>query len=241
MNNVCLQTTKRQWLPKRRLLWAIGGIATGALCILLVLLYLAYRQGRIEQEVVADLLSKSPGGSAHVDILPTWRNRLYELLGIPKPVTDLFLKGNQITDDNLAKLEYLQHLTLLSLDQCSITDKGIKEIGKLPGLEHLTLFYCNNITDASLNNLATMRSLTTLNISTDSNQVSGCNVYCLSALPNLGTLQLVGCLGISDDAVEPLASLNHLDHLDIRGTSISEEGANRLERALPNTMVLTDY
>ena len=86
-----------------------------------------------------------------------------------------------------------------------------------------------------------MRSLEALDIGAFAPKITGHNIQSLSALPNLGTLNLVDCLEISDDAVEPLASLKHLDHLDIRGTSISEEGAKRLERALPNTMVLTDY
>lgn len=241
MNDVHLQPEKRRWPPIRRLLWAIGGIAAGASCVLLALLYLAYGQGRIEQEVVADLLFKSPDGSAQVDILPTWRNRLYDLLGIPKPVTNLFLKGNQISDNDLAKLESLEHLDLLTIDQCPITDTGLREIAKVRTLTHLGLFGCDRITDMSLTYLGTMRSLETLDICTFRAKISGGGIHNLSALPNLGTLNLVDCLEISDNAVEPLASLNHLDTLDIRGTSISEEGANRLRRALPNTIVLTDY
>jgi len=240
MNDVRLQPKKRRWLPVRRLLLAIGGIGAGGLCILLVLLYLAYRQGRIEQEVVADLLSKSPGGSAQVDILPTWRNRLYDLLGIPKPVTDLCLKGNQINDDDLARLESLQRLTSLSLDQCPITDDGIREIAKLRTLTHLNLFGCDDITDTSFTYLGTMRSLEMLDVAAFAPKITGRNIQSLSALPNLGTLNLVDCLEISEDAVQPLASLTHLDTLDIRGTSISEEGAKRLRRALPNTIVLAD-
>jgi hypothetical protein len=60
-------------------------------------------------------------------------------------------------------------------------------------------------------------------------------------LPNLETLNFVDCIGISDDAVKALASLNHLDTLDIRGTSISEEGVKHLKRDLPKTIVLSDY
>ena len=241
MNDVRLQSKRRGWLSKRRLLWGVSGMAAGGMCILLTLLYLAYRQGRIEQEVVAHLLSKSPGGSAHVDPLPTWRNRLYDLLGIPKPVTDLDLKGNQINDDDLARLVSLRNLQLLGIDQCPITDDGVKEVAKVGTLRHLSLFGCDGITGTSLTYLGTMKSLETLDITTFRVKITGRNIQNLSALPNLGTLNLVDCLEISDRAVEPLASLDHLDTLDIRGTSISEEGANRLRRALPNTIVLTDY
>lgn len=241
MNDMRLQANRRRWLSKRRLLSGVGGVAAGGLCVLLTLLYLAYRQGRIEQEVVAYLLSKSPDGSAHVDPLPTWRNRLYDLLGIPKPVTDLDLRGNGISDDDLATLESLRNLQLLVIDQCPITDDGVKEVAKVETLRHLCLFECDDITDTSFTYLGRMRSLEMLDIAAFSAKITGRNIQSLSALPNLGTLNLVDCLEISDDAVQPLASLNHLDTLDIRGTSISEVGANRLRRALPNTIVLTDY
>jgi hypothetical protein len=241
VNDVRLQPKRRRWVSKRRLLWGVGGLAAGGLCILLTLLYLAYRQGRVEQEVVAHLLSKSPEGSAHVDPLPTWRNRLYDLLGIPKPVTSLFLKGNQINDGALARLESLGHLDLLSIDQCPITDDGVREIAKVRTLTHLNLFGCDGITDTSFTYLGTMRSLEMLDIAAFAPKITGRNIQSLSALPNLGTLNLVDCSEISDDAVQPLTSLTHLDTLDIRGTSISEEGAKRVRLALPNTIVLTDY
>jgi len=241
MNDVRLQPKTRRWLTMRRLLWGVGGIAAGGLCILLILLYFAYRQGRIEQEVVADLLSKSPGGSAQVDDRPGWRTRLYETLGIPRPVTALFLAGKQINDHDLTKLESLSELRLLSLDQCSITDEGVREIVRVPTLESLSLLGCDDITDRSLSYLGTLESLTTLNICTFRAQISSRNIHCLSALPSLEILDVGSCPGISDDAVEPLASLSHLVNLDIRGTSISEEAAKRLGRALPNTIVLTDY
>jgi len=241
VKDVSLQAQRRRWLCNRRLLWAFGGIAAGGLCTLLIPLYLAYRQGRIEQEVVAALLSKSPGGFTEVDDRPGWRNRLYETLGIPRPVTGLFLEGNQVKDEDLAKLDSLKHLTLLSLDQCPITDEGVKEIVKVRTLESVSLFFCNEITDTGLTYLGSKKSLTALHISTDSDRISGRGIHSLSAIPHLEILDLNSCSGISDDAVEPLASLNRLVNLDIRGTSISGEGVNRLRRALPNTIVLTDY
>lgn len=198
-------------------------------------------QGRSDQEVVAYLLSKNPGGSAHVDTLDTWQNRLSDLLGIPKPVTDLSLKGHQVNDDDLARLELLGHLESLDLDGCPITDDGVREIAKVRTLLYLGLFGCHEITDMSFTYLGTMKSLEMLNIAGFPPKITARNIQSLSALPNLGTLHLDCCQEISDEAVEPLASLTQLDTLDIRGTSISEEGASRLERALPNTMVFTDY
>lgn len=64
MNDIRLHLDKRPWLDFGWLRGVIGGITAGGLCILLVSLYFAYRQGRIEQATVADILSISPGGAA---------------------------------------------------------------------------------------------------------------------------------------------------------------------------------
>jgi len=239
MNDMPLKLNRRRWPSKRRLLWSVGRVAAGGLCIFLTLLYLACRQARIEQEVVADLLSKSAGGRASVDSLPTWRNRLYDLLGIPRPVRYLNLRGKQITDDDLARLKSLHRLELLSLDECSITDNGVREIAKVPTLRSLSLVACHGITDTSFIYIGRMRSLQYLDICWFLPKITGRNIEHLSALPNLATLHLVDCPAMSDDAVEALASLKQLDTLDIRGTAISEDGRRRLEIALPNTIVLS--
>jgi hypothetical protein len=241
MNDIHLHSENRRWLPKHWMLRAISGIVVCGLCIILVLYYFAYRHVRMEQEVVADFLSRSPGGTALVDNRPSLFNSLYDTLGISKPVTDLFLKGTQIKDSDLNSLESLKFLTSLSVDQCPITDEGVKKIVKVRTLESLSLFGCEGITDASLTYLGTLVSLTSLHITAASDRVSASNIQCLEALPNLEILDLSQCCGISDNAVEQLASLKHLINLDICGTSISEEGAKRLCRVLTKTIVLTDY
>ena len=92
-----------------RLQWTVGWTAAGALCTIVVLLSSAYRQGRIEQDIVANLLSKSPDGAADVDIQPAWYGRVYQTLGIRRPVTSLFLDGDQLKDDDFEKLDTLRH------------------------------------------------------------------------------------------------------------------------------------
>src|SRR4051812_43545572 len=120
MNGVRSQSKRRRWLSIRRLLCAINVVVAVASCTFPVLVFVAYRQARIEREIVADLLAKSSGGSADVDSIPTWQNRLYDLLGIPRPVTWLVLRGPQINDHDLAKLKSLRSLQTLRIDQCPI-------------------------------------------------------------------------------------------------------------------------
>jgi len=226
--------------PKRRWLQAVGGVLAVALCMVLVLLLsFAYWRAAIEEQVVAHFSSKAPATIIEVDERPCWLNRVYEILRIRKPVTGLHLKGSQISDRDLTKLKSLRNLECLSVDQCPISDQGVKEIAGLQTLTSLDFFYCQNITDRSLRYLGTMKSLDGLVIT--GGRITGHNLQCLDGLMNLEVLDLFSCDGISDDAVESLASLTHLVELDIRGTSISEKGARRICRALPDTTVFTDY
>jgi len=234
-----MKTDQRCWLPNRRYLW-YGGLAVAGICVVaLVAFCLVQRRGPTEQEIVAKLLSKDPNAFIDVDGRPTWANSVREILGIPKPVTSVFLHGAQITDADLASLGGLSHLQLLTLEQCAITDEGVKEIAMLRTLEALTLGACP-ITDASLAHLGSLKSLASLNLYAPGKPISGCNIRCLSALPKLAILTLADCDEISDDVVEALASLKHLLNLDIRRTSISDEGARRLAIALPETLIIAD-
>ena len=237
-----LRLIENGWSARYWLLCKVGVIIGLLFCILMfVFLYLEYRRGKIEQEIVESLLSKSPLGSADVDSQDSLCYRFYSILGISRPVNYIFLKGNQIHDNNLKELVSLPHLTLISIDQCPITDQGVKEIAKVQTLESLNLFFCDNITDVSLEYLGTAKSLEDLDISTNSKQLTGRSIHCLSELPNLEKLSLYSCVGVSDDAVESLSLLKHLVNLDIRGTLISKEGAKRLCSELPKTLILTDY
>jgi hypothetical protein len=229
------------WHRNPRSLWYGGPVVVGVCVVLLLIAFcILYRHGQTENEIVAKLLSKDPNGSFDVDHLPTWVNSVRGRIGIPNPVTDVILHGSQITDADLASLGGFSHLRSLSFDQCAITDEGVKWISRLRTLEHLSLGACPTITDTSLAYLRSLKSLASLNLYAPGKRISSCNICCLSALPKLDILAVADCDGISDDAVEALASLKRLRNLDIRGTSISDEGTKRLALALPETLIIAD-
>ena len=232
---------KPWWLRNPRSLWYGGSVVAGVcVVLLLVALCILYRHVQIEREIIATLLSKDPNGTFDVDNQPTWVNYARGRVGIPISVTDVILHGSQITDADLASLGGLSHLRSLSFDECTITDEGVKEISRLRTLEHLSLGACPAVTDTSLAYLGNLKSLASLTFCAPGKPISSCNICCLSVLPKLGILSVADCDGISDDAVDGLASLRHLRNLDIRGTSISDEGARRLALALPETLLIAD-
>ena len=231
-----LKANRQQWFSKYHMLFAT---VVGAFSILFALFFPVYWQARIEEKVVADLLSKSPNGEADVTLATTWRCRLCDLLRISRPVCDLTLKGSEINDNDLVKLQSLKSLEILTLVECPITDDGVREIAKVRTLTGLCLWGGNGLTDASLTYIQKMQSLADLCLM--DSEITGQGIQKLSALQNLSHLDLNGCFNLSDDAVKPLTSLTGLNQLDIRYISISKEGVREIERALPNTVIFADY
>ena len=86
-----MRTRPRWWPSNSRSLWHGGSIGAGICIILLMAVYILYRHGQTEQEIVANLLSKDPTGSFDFHGLPTFANSLKARLGIPLPVTDVDL------------------------------------------------------------------------------------------------------------------------------------------------------
>ncbi len=73
----------------------------------------------------------------------------------------LNLRGQDLTDAQMAHLKDLTGLTRLHLENTKITDKGLEQIKGLTNLEYLNL-YGDNITDAGLVNLEGMKKLKNL-------------------------------------------------------------------------------
>jgi Leucine-rich repeat (LRR) protein len=73
----------------------------------------------------------------------------------------LNLRGQDVTDAQMAHLKELTNLTRLHLENTKITDKGLEQIKGLTNLEYLNL-YGDNITDAGLVNLEGMKKLKNL-------------------------------------------------------------------------------
>lgn len=123
------------------------------------------------------------------------------------------LRLNELTvsDDFLPHLAGMKHLTRLELRRTRITDAGLKTIGALPGLSYLDLEE-DAIGDAGIVSLGRLTKLEYLNLRSDRN--------------------------VTDLSVEPLARLRGLKTLPISLTGISEDGARRLQAALPQCKVI---
>ena len=93
----------------------------------------------------------------------------------------------------------------------SIDDRDFELVFGIPNLEILLVLNQEKLTDASLQHL--------------------------KLLKDLRTVHIILCPKITDKGLEELHHLPWLKRLDIRGTSATNEGLQRLKAALPKTRV----
>ena len=86
-----------------------------------------------------------------------------ELASIPN-LTELYWHGAAISDENLELFARLTHLTTLVLNGQSFTDKGLAKLKVLTNLERLDLHTCENITDAGMLHLYSLKKLRILGL-----------------------------------------------------------------------------
>ncbi len=108
----------------------------------------------------------------------------------------------RISDAGIAELRGLTELRELNLTLSSITDAGLRTIGRFDRLESLVLQQNRGITDASLKHLANLR--------------------------RLKRLDLAQCYDFGDDGVANLAGLSNLEWMDLSGSQISDSGLKNL-------------
>jgi len=140
---------------------------------------------------------------------------------------ELDLQGAEITDEDLRLLADLSGLETLNLRGTSITDSGIAHIWNLDQLKSLEL-RGTKVTGSGLQNLP--RNLEAL-VLTDT-QVTGDDLIRLPPMAQLSTLKL-NFLELQDPALEALAALPALRHLELDQSGITDAGARRLFELQP--------
>jgi hypothetical protein len=181
---------------------------------------------------------------------------------------ELLLDGPVITDTNLAFVRGFDQLTLLALENTSVTDAGTRHLAHLRGLKGLfvchdrdKLFGSPDITDAGLRNLVQGKDLDEFGVTgpiTDeglSMIVSHCpnlvgfrlegsritdkGVATLRRLKKLRQLWLTDNSAIDDAAALELAGVASLKKVSLEGTSVTQKGAAAI-RAKTGAFVTLD-
>lgn len=166
-------------------------------------------------------------------------------------LTHLTLGSEAATDAilaNLAQMRYLVHLRVLE----PITGPGLAHVAHLHKLTHLVI----TTGDAGLEHIHHLQNLTTLTVESSGATVSGLSrlalipslrdislsapitgegLASLAELPNLSRLWLSAYL--TDAELPRLADMVNLKYLTLKKLLITDEGADWLERQLPNCKI----
>lgn len=149
-------------------------------------------------------------------------------------VLSLYCYG-AISNVGFARIATLKKLGHLDLAGSVINGVGLSYLHQLPFLFSLVLSYVD-ISDADIAQY--IQGLTILRaLWLDGTRITDNGLKCLRSLTNLRDLNLARCK-ISDSGLVHLQNLRTLESLNLSDTDVSEEAINSLQDALPNCRII---
>ena len=140
-----------------------------------------------------------------------------------------------VTDLGISSLaHHRQTLKHLTLKQCpGITDESMKCLSKMPALESLRLYLCENLKSSCLRFISEIKSLKHF-VADDKINPTDSEFICMGNLKSLQTLDIACMDKLTDVSLAVIGTLKLLKKLDISGcTGFTDEGLIHLA-ALPN-------
>jgi len=137
----------------------------------------------------------------------------------------------RVTDQGVAMLGDLKKLEVLQIQEAGIGDASLEVMSQLPNLYFLSLQH-NRFSDEGLAHLGRMKQLKTLSIGLGDGTITDAGLRSLANLTHLEELDLQRC-AITDQGLESLYGLKRLRTIHLGHTKVTEEGRNKLRKALP--------
>jgi tRNA A-37 threonylcarbamoyl transferase component Bud32 len=149
-------------------------------------------------------------------------------------VVAILLSGPEVTDEALAHIRTLTHLTQLFLSGTRVSNDGLEHLKLITDLTHLGLISAR-VNDAGLVHLKALPNLHRLWL--PNTQISDDGLAHLESLTNLQLLEL-GHTQVSDDGLKHLYGLIRLEEVVLTGTKVTAEGKAALQKALPKCKII---
>jgi internalin A len=161
---------------------------------------------------------------------------LERLTTLPK-VRELTMGGNELGDAGLQALRQMPGLTYLDLSGRQGTDKNVWTIA---------------MSEQGLGAVLTLRNLkelrfgcTSIGVGIEGTKLAEVSVLSVTPkwleqmkpLTKLEKLKLQGCRKINDDSIATLIAMPALKEVDLQGTGVTAQGADRLRAAKPGAVV----
>lgn len=174
------------------------------------------RRLSISRATLSDEALAALGGLENVDTLELVDCGLPDArlshLRLPPKTTTLLLSRNEIAGPGLVHLAG-SSIKTLGLEYNDLDDGSIRHLPQLQTLKKLFLEYCEKLTDA------------------------GIRTGILQGMTHLDELRLRGMRKVTDASLDDLAKFGHLKTLSVRGVGITNDGVERLKKAMPETHV----
>lgn len=134
-------------------------------------------------------------------------------------VVAVSLRGTWVNDSELLELTRLPALRRLDLSHTRISDEGLLHLKPCKNIEHLDLFYAEQISDQGMNAIKEWRGLKHLNVR--GTRIADGTLAVISKLTALESLDLANT-AITDNGLDHLVSLTRLKHLSLGRSRLSE-------------------
>ncbi len=224
-------------LPELRRLYLGGGALSGKglaeLGGLQQLEHLSLRNESVTDAAFAELPPLRSLQSLGLDGTHISNNSLKHLARYPDLRT-LWLDRTEITAEGLTELQPLANLAVLYLSETNISGDGLAALKKLPSLRNVSLKRCQLATE----DMALLSGLENLEmLGFDHTSVGDEHLALLDNLPKLRVLWLSGCKDVTDASLERIGQFQSLQTLYLHASSISEAGAAKLRKTLPQCQV----
>lgn len=171
----------------------------------------------------------------HLQLDEVEQGGLVGLAAAPK-LEVLWFHPTPIADADLAPIGRIKSLKKLTIQQCRITDAGVKHLAGLKNLVELSLSE-NEITDVALASVGKMEMLQQLGLTKC--KITGSGFKHLAKLKQLNTIWLGDSL-TTDEYLSDLSALSELKGLFMPGTKTTEAGAIKLKQKFPKAYI-TDF
>ena len=144
-------------------------------------------------------------------------------------IEELYLDNSRVTNSGLARLRGLKHLKFLDLNGTQVTDDGLAHLAGLRELNYLRLSG-TQVTDDGLAHLAGLRELRSLLL--DGTRVTDAGLAHLAGQDQLIKLSL-DRTQVGDGGLERLKSNERLISVSLSGTHVSPAGIAKLKENMP--------
>lgn len=141
------------------------------------------------------------------------------------------LEAGAVTAKGLAALQELPHLRRLVIERGKLSAAALAAIGRCEHLRHLGLPDCG-LTDAGLGSLKPLTLLETLSL-TDNPAITDKGLAVVKGFERLQVLSLAKT-AITDKGLAELRSLDGLRKLDVRGSRVTLDAAEKFPDGMPN-------